>query len=155
MAILFVFASAPESPNRTSFHRRQQAMPSRSILYACGPTPTTDLITPRPHSSCESSKGSMAGRPPLQRRRRWPPPPSRCRQRSRTAPRHWVGTCPPSSRRAGDFFAVLLRPSGDFAGLAGLKTFVMLASFRAFAPKLRKHRLLPTHGLPATDRVQS
>ena len=28
----FVLASAPESPNRTSFHRRQQAMPSRSML---------------------------------------------------------------------------------------------------------------------------
>ena len=53
-----------------------------------------------------------------------------------------------AERAPGENFAVLPRPRGDLAGLAGLKKIAMLTSFltfRAFAPKIRKNRLLPTH----------
>ena len=117
-------------------------------LYACGPTPTTDLTTPRPHSSCARARrvrwrdglhcNAAAGR------RRWPPPPSRCRQRSRTAPRHWVGTCPPSS---WGFFCGFAPPEWRFRRFGRAQNFcdAIASLFRAFALKLRKNRLLPTH----------
>ena len=132
----FVLASAPESPNRTSFHRRQQAMPSRSMLAHPhhGPDHAPPSLILRELEGFDGGTASIATPPQAAADGlllRVDVDSVRAQLRV-TGSGPWVGTCPPSG--AGDFFAVLLRPSGDFAGLAGLKTFVMLASFRAFLP---------------------
>ena len=67
MAILFVFASAPESPNRTSFHRRQQAMPSRSMLAHPhhGPDHAPPSLILRELEGFDGGTASIATPPPM------------------------------------------------------------------------------------------
>ena len=65
---------------------------------------------------------------------------------------HYIEQAERSEQRPGENFAVLPRPRGDLADLAGLKNFAMSTSFRAFASKIRKIRLLPTPAIDIIDK---
>ena len=128
-------------PNRTSFRRRQQAMPSRSMLahphQHDGPDHAPPSLILRELEGFDGGTASIATPPPMA---------SSSESMSTAFARSSASLGRHASAVELGNFCGSAPPDGDFAGLAGLKSFVMLASFRAFAPKLRKVRLLPTHG---------